>query len=68
MTRGEQLKKVVECGREHGRGYGMAVLTIPHQPDDALLSSQDIISDIWRRLGTQTPFRNWKKAKLVCHQ
>ncbi len=65
MTRGEQLKKVVECGREHGRGYGMAVLTIPHQPDDALLSSQYILGDIWRRLGTQTPFRNWKKANKI---
>jgi len=65
MTRGEQLKKVVECGREHGRGYGMAVLTIPHQPDDALLSSQDIIADIWKRLQTQTPFRNWKKDNKI---
>jgi len=65
MIRGEQLKKIVECGREHGRAYGMAVLTIPHQPDDALLSSQDIIADIWRRLGTQTPFRNWKKANKI---
>ncbi len=65
MTRGEQLKKVVECGREHGRGYGMAVLTIPHQPDDALLSSQNILMDIWRRLQTQTPFRNWKKVNKI---
>ena len=46
MTRGEQLKHMVECGREHGRGYGMAALTVKHKPGATLKYLQDVLTDI----------------------
>jgi len=49
MTRGEQLRHIVECGREHGRQYGMAVLTVRHAPGESLQYLQDALFDIYRR-------------------
>ena len=65
MTRGEQLSKMVECGHEYERNYGMAVLTVPHQPGDSLKHSQDILTDIYRKARTRTAFRNFMKENKI---
>lgn len=65
MTRGEQLKHMVECGREHGRGYGMAVLTVKHKPGEELKKLQDILTDIWRKARTRTPMRTFLKENNI---
>lgn len=65
MTRGDQLKHMVECGREHGRAYGMAVLTVKHKPGQALEKLQDILTDVWRKARTRTPMRNFLRDNNI---
>jgi len=65
MTRGEQLRHLVECGRENGRAYGMAVLTVQHKPGDTLEYLQDALTDIWRTARTRTAFRNFLKKEKI---
>ncbi len=65
MARGEQLSKMVECGYEYERNYGMAVLTVPHQPGDSLMHSQEILTDIYRKARTRTAFRNFMKENKI---
>ncbi len=65
MSRGEQLSKMVECGREYERSYGMAVLTVPHQPGNSLANRQDILTDIFRKARTRTAFRNFLKEHKI---
>ena len=65
MTRGEQLKHIVECGREHNRAYGMAVLTIRHKPGQTLKYLQDALTNIFRIARTRTAFRNFLKKENI---
>lgn len=65
MTRGEQLKHMVDCGRENGRAYGMAVLTVQHSKGDLLQDRQDILDDIWRKARTRTSFRTFLKENNI---
>lgn len=65
MSRGEQLKHMVECGREYGRGYGMAVLTVKHKPGEALYNLQEILTDIWRKARTRRPMRTFLKENNI---
>lgn len=65
MTRGEQLKHMVECGREYDRGYGMAVLTVKHKPGEALDKLQDTLTDIWRKARTRTPMRDFLNENKI---
>ena len=68
MTRGEQLKHMVECGREHGRGYGMAVLTVKHTPGQSLELLQDILNDIWRRAQQRRAYKEFKTNNNIRFQ
>ncbi len=68
MTRGEQLKHMVECGREYGRAYGMAVLTVQHRPGQALGVPQNILNDIWRRLQQRRAYKDFKENNNIRFQ
>jgi len=68
MTRGEQLKHMVDCGREHGRGYGMAVLTVKHTPGQSLELLQDTLNDIWRRLQQRRAYKEFKEINKIRFQ
>jgi len=68
MIRGEQLKHMVECGREHGRGYGMAVLTVKHKPGETLSNLQYILNDIWRRAQQRRAYKDFKEKNNIRFQ
>ncbi len=65
MTRGEQLRHLVECGRENGRAYGMAVLTVQHNPGDGLEYLQEALTDILAKARSRTAFRNFLKKEKI---
>ena len=46
--RGNQLKELMESGRENGRSYMMAVTTIPHKPSEPLEITLNQVIDMSR--------------------
>jgi len=59
--RGNQLKEMMEAGRENGRSYMMVVSTVPHQPQEALEMTLNQVIDMSRYIFNQREFKEFKK-------
>lgn len=59
--RGNQLKELMEVGRNNGRSYILVVPTIPHQPLEALDTTQNQIIDMPRFIFQETEWRDFRK-------
>ena len=58
--RGNQLKELMEVGRDNGRSYIQVVTTIPHQPIEALSPNLNLVIDMSRYIFQD---REWRKFK-----
>jgi len=59
--RGNQLKELMQVGRDNGRSYILVVPTIPHQPLEPLEITQNQIIDMPRFIFRETEWRDFKK-------
>ena len=60
--RGNQLKEMMEAGRENNRSYMMVVSTIPHSPGEALEITLNQVIDMSRYIFNQREYKNFKKV------
>jgi len=63
--RGNQLKELMEVGRENGRSYIMMVPTIPHQPLEPLKITLNQVIDMSRYVMNDREFKKFK-VKTKC--
>jgi len=59
--RGNQLRDMMEAGRENGRSYMMVVSTVPHQPQESLEVTLNQVIDMSRYIFNQREYKNFKK-------
>ncbi len=59
--RGNQLKELMQVGRDNGRSYILVIPTIPHQPQEALDVTQNQIIDMPRFIFQETEWRDFRK-------
>jgi|GEM_PF-3510379 len=59
--RSEQLKELIEVGKENKRFYALVVLTIPHRPNQPLKELLETLFDLKRYLFQNRKFRTFKE-------
>jgi len=59
--RGNQLKELMEVGRNNGRSYILVVPTIPHRPLEALEITQNQIIDMPRFIFQENEWRDFRE-------
>ncbi len=59
--RGNQLKELMQAGRDNGRSYMMIVTTIPHKPKEPLETTLNEVIDMSRYIFMSKELVNFKK-------
>jgi len=59
--RGNQLKEVMEVGRDNGRSYSLVVVTLPHQPNEPLEITLNQVIDMSRYIFNDREYKDFKE-------